>query len=132
MPRGDVATEVAKLRGQPGGDLLVEGSAQLVQTLAQSGLVDEYRLRASRSSSALHPFFLCYIMLSPSTLLADVLHVETRDRRLATLSEALALDPLPVDHPVAEAWARLRASCYEKCKSGCRLTTPRSPSRQCR
>jgi predicted nucleic acid-binding protein len=33
--------------------------------------------------------------------------VETRDRRLATLSEALALDPLPVDQPVAEAWARL-------------------------
>jgi predicted nucleic acid-binding protein len=34
--------------------------------------------------------------------------VETRDRRLATLSEALALDPLPVDQSVAEAWARLR------------------------
>jgi len=34
--------------------------------------------------------------------------VETRDRRLATLSEALALDPLPVDQTVAEAWARLR------------------------
>ena len=35
--------------------------------------------------------------------------IETRDRRLATLSEALALDPMPVDQPVAEAWARLRA-----------------------
>jgi hypothetical protein len=34
--------------------------------------------------------------------------IETRDRRLATLSEALALDPMPVDQPVAEAWARLR------------------------
>jgi predicted nucleic acid-binding protein len=34
--------------------------------------------------------------------------VETRDRRLATLTEALALDPLPVDQAVAEAWARLR------------------------
>ena len=34
--------------------------------------------------------------------------VEPRDRRLATLSEALALDPLPVDQTVAEAWARLR------------------------
>jgi predicted nucleic acid-binding protein len=34
--------------------------------------------------------------------------VETRDRRLATLSEALALDPLPVNQAVAEAWARLR------------------------
>jgi predicted nucleic acid-binding protein len=34
--------------------------------------------------------------------------VETRDRRLATLSEALGLDALPVDRSVAEAWARLR------------------------
>ena len=42
--RGDVATEVAVLKDQPGGNLLVEGSAQLVHTLAQHGLVDEYRL----------------------------------------------------------------------------------------
>ena len=34
--------------------------------------------------------------------------VEIRDRRLATLGEALAMDPIPVDQPVAEAWARLR------------------------
>ena len=32
----------------------------------------------------------------------------TRDRRLATLLDALELDPVPVDRPVAEAWARLR------------------------
>jgi dihydrofolate reductase len=42
--RGDVAAEIAALRSQPGGDLLVEGSAQLVHTLTQHGLVDEYRL----------------------------------------------------------------------------------------
>jgi hypothetical protein len=34
--------------------------------------------------------------------------VMTRDRRLATLAQALALDPVPIDEPVAEAWARLR------------------------
>jgi len=38
--RGDVAAEVAKLKAQPGGDLLVEGSCQLVHTLVQHGLVD--------------------------------------------------------------------------------------------
>jgi predicted nucleic acid-binding protein len=34
--------------------------------------------------------------------------LETRDRRLATLTAALALDPLPIDEEVANAWARLR------------------------
>ncbi len=42
--RGDAATEITKLRAQSGGDLLVEGSAQLVHTLIQHDLVDEYRL----------------------------------------------------------------------------------------
>jgi dihydrofolate reductase len=40
----DVAAEVAALKQKAGGNLLVEGSAQLVHTLAQHGLVDEYRL----------------------------------------------------------------------------------------
>ncbi|CAN5737971.1 type II toxin-antitoxin system VapC family toxin [soil metagenome] len=34
--------------------------------------------------------------------------VETRDRRLATLTQALALDPIPIDGVVSESWARLR------------------------
>lgn len=34
--------------------------------------------------------------------------VGTRDRRLTTLQQALALDPLPIDDAVAQAWARLR------------------------
>ncbi len=34
--------------------------------------------------------------------------VETRARRLATLTQALALEPIPIDGGVAESWARLR------------------------
>lgn len=34
--------------------------------------------------------------------------VETRDRRLATLTQALVLEPIPIDSGVAESWARLR------------------------
>jgi dihydrofolate reductase len=41
---GDVVEEVAKLKQQPGGDILVAGSAQLVHTLMEHNLVDEYRL----------------------------------------------------------------------------------------
>jgi dihydrofolate reductase len=42
--RGDAAAEIAGLKAQPGGDLLVAGSRQLTQTLVERGLVDEYRL----------------------------------------------------------------------------------------
>src|SRR5205814_3267061 len=42
--REDVPGEVARLKQQPGGDLLVAGSRQLVKTLIEHDLVDEYRL----------------------------------------------------------------------------------------
>jgi dihydrofolate reductase len=42
--REDVVAKVAELKAQEGGDILVNGSAQLVQTLADNDLVDEYRL----------------------------------------------------------------------------------------
>ena len=41
---GNVADEVARLKAQYDGDILVQGSATLVQTLAEHSLVDEYRL----------------------------------------------------------------------------------------
>src|SRR5829696_1254030 len=41
---GDVAGEVAKLKDTYEGDILVNGSVQLVGALADAGLVDEYRI----------------------------------------------------------------------------------------
>ena len=41
---GDVAEAVADLRQEVDGDILVNGSVQLVQTLMEHDLVDEYRL----------------------------------------------------------------------------------------
>jgi dihydrofolate reductase len=41
---GDVAEAVARLRQDVDGDILVNGSVQLVQTLMEHDLVDEYRL----------------------------------------------------------------------------------------
>jgi dihydrofolate reductase len=41
---GDVAEAVARLRQQPGKDLNVMGSGELIQTLMRHGLIDEYLL----------------------------------------------------------------------------------------
>jgi len=41
---GNVADEVARLKAQYDGDILVQGSATLVETLNEHGLVDEYHL----------------------------------------------------------------------------------------
>ena len=41
---GDVAEEVSKLRQRVDGDIVVHGSARLVQTLLEHDLVDELRL----------------------------------------------------------------------------------------
>lgn len=42
--RDDIAGQVSRLKEKVAGDILVAGSAQLVQTLAALDLVDEYRL----------------------------------------------------------------------------------------
>jgi dihydrofolate reductase len=44
LVRGDVADEVAKLKEQPGGNIAVLGSGELVQTLIEHDLIDEYYL----------------------------------------------------------------------------------------
>jgi len=42
--KGNVAEEVGKLKQEQDGDIVVHGSAQLVQTLVENDLVDEFRL----------------------------------------------------------------------------------------
>lgn len=42
--KDDVAAEIRKIKQQP-GDLLVNGSAELLQTLIENDLVDEYRVQ---------------------------------------------------------------------------------------
>ncbi|MGH9171810.1 MAG: dihydrofolate reductase family protein [Acidimicrobiales bacterium] len=41
---GDTAEEIAKLKAEPGGEILAHGGVQFVQSLARLDLVDEYRL----------------------------------------------------------------------------------------
>jgi dihydrofolate reductase len=48
---GDAVTAVAVLKEQPGNDLLILGSGDLVQTLMRHNLIDEYAL-------AIHPLVL--------------------------------------------------------------------------
>ncbi len=42
--KGDAVQEIARLKSQPGKDLLIFGSADLASPLIQNGLVDEYRI----------------------------------------------------------------------------------------
>jgi dihydrofolate reductase len=42
--KGNIAEEVARLKQQHGQDILVAGSGELIHTLMQYGLIDEYKL----------------------------------------------------------------------------------------
>jgi dihydrofolate reductase len=44
---GDIATAIANLKDQPGGDMLLVGGVRLPQSLVRLGLVDEYQLLIS-------------------------------------------------------------------------------------
>jgi dihydrofolate reductase len=41
---GDTAEEIARLKGEPGGEIVAHGGIRFVQSLARLRLVDEYRL----------------------------------------------------------------------------------------
>jgi dihydrofolate reductase len=44
IARGDMADEIARLKAEPGGEILAHGGVRFVQSLVRLGLVDEYRL----------------------------------------------------------------------------------------
>ncbi len=44
LAKGELAEEVTRLKQQPGGDMVVLGSATLASQLLQLGLIDEYRV----------------------------------------------------------------------------------------
>ena len=80
-----------------------------------AGIADTSVFIARESGRALDvsalPDELAVSIITLGELRAGVLaavDIDTRDRRLATFSAAQALDPLPIDEPVADAWARLR------------------------
>ncbi|MEA2902545.1 MAG: hypothetical protein QOH36_2432 [Actinomycetota bacterium] len=79
------------------------------------GLADTSVFIAGESGRALRrdllPEELAVSVITIGELRAGVLAADelaTRDRRLQTLTQALALQPVPVDDQVAEAWSRLR------------------------
>jgi dihydrofolate reductase len=44
LVKGDLATEVRKLKHEPGHDMVILGSGSIVSQLAQAGLIDEYQI----------------------------------------------------------------------------------------
>jgi predicted nucleic acid-binding protein len=81
------------------------------------GLVDTTVFIAHESGRALRADALPdRLAISVSTIgelrtgVLAAVDLETRDRRLSTLTAALALEPVPVDERVADAWARLRVT----------------------
>lgn len=87
------------------------------------GIADTSVFIARESGRALDegnlPDELAISVVTVGELRAGVLaaaDVATRDRRLATLTEALTLEPMPIDQPIAEAWARLRVTLRDEGK----------------
>jgi dihydrofolate reductase len=77
----DVPAAVEKLREQPGGEIHVWGSTQLIKTLAEHDLVDEYRL-------AVYPLVLGTgkKLFSDGFTVARLTLVETRALRSGVLA----------------------------------------------
>jgi dihydrofolate reductase len=88
IARGDLASEIATLRRQPGGEIIAWGGANFAQSLSRAGLVDEYVLViqpvAFGSGLALFadlPHTLRLELIEAKTFDSTVLHIyEPSDR----------------------------------------------------
>jgi len=85
-----------------------------------TGLADTSVFIAAESGRSANldrlPDRICVSVITVGELRAGVLAAEdvtARDRRLATLTSVLALEPIPIDQAIAETWARLRVSLRE-------------------
>lgn len=85
--------------------------------IASRGLADTSVFIARESGRSLDtaalPDELAVSVITIGELRAGVLaagSLEVRDRRLATLSDALRLDSIPIDEAIARDWARLRVA----------------------
>jgi dihydrofolate reductase len=95
--RGDAAAAVAALKQEPGPDLLVLGSGELIQSLRQRALVDEYVLM-------IHP-----LILGPGRRLFPALPgALTTDRMRAHTEEISAMRLMPA----GMAWCRIKMSGF--------------------
>lgn len=79
------------------------------RTLADTSLF--VAVEQSRPLRAPAPAAVAVSMITVGELRLGVLaatDASTRTRRRATLAQAMSFDPLPVDDPVAQAWAELQ------------------------
>ena len=84
-----------------------------------SGIADTSLFIASETGRTMRldrlPDRLAISVVTIGELRAGVLDaddVSVRDRRLAALTRALLLDPIPIDQAIAETWARLLISLH--------------------
>jgi dihydrofolate reductase len=47
LVKDNIAEEIARLKHEPGGDMMTFGSPSIVHTLTQHGLIDEYRINVN-------------------------------------------------------------------------------------
>lgn len=85
------------------------------------GLADTSVFIASETGRALRldalPDVIAVSVITIGELRAGVLaaaDVDTRDRRLLTLTQALAIQPIPIDDGAAECWAKLRVTLRDR------------------